>query len=266
MNDSMSRERVVADSRARLAKDYLANAAIAKSNFSDKNGFNEAINTKIMPCVQALTFVERNRKGTCFYFGSNWISSNSHVVADLKDLEAGSVGDTNLAGVVASGFFRPKDLGNYPDVMVANITPGFDYKTIPTTFPEDACHNDSLTFYIDVYDLDNPVKLLEKTANPTTDPESKGLLVYSQADGARPRQGTSGSPIIEARLIITKHNQPPHWVFALQGMLFAYKEDSLHAYAVPLGQDLEQIRSMLISTNVKSLNTGQYASIYGSCD
>ena len=33
MNDSMSRERVVADSRARLAKDYLANAAIAKKQF-----------------------------------------------------------------------------------------------------------------------------------------------------------------------------------------------------------------------------------------
>ena len=246
MNDSIHRERAVMDSIAILAKYYLANAAIAESNFSDKNGFYEAIDAKIMPCVQALTFIEKNKKGTCFYFGSNWISSNSHVVADLKDLEAGSVGDMNFASVVASGFFRPKDLGNYPDVMVANITPGFSSKTIPTSFPEDDCHNDSLTFYIDVYDLDNPVKLLEKTANSTTDPESKGLLVYSQSDGTRPRQGTSGSPIIEARLIITKHNQPPHWVFALQGMLFAYKEDSLHAYAVPLGQDLEQIRSMLI--------------------
>jgi len=216
-----------------------SNAALAKSNFDSRVGFADAVDAEIKPCIQELAIADR--KGTTFYFGSNWISSNSHVVASLEELATASLAGEGLAGGVSSGFFRPKDLGNYPDIMVANISGNSDNKSIPILrFSLSECHAESLTFYIDIYDRENPVKLLNKIEDVKS-----GLLAYRQADGNIPEPGTSGSPIVEARLVIPEKDSQPQWVFALQGVLFAYQKETINVYAVELGQDLDQIRQML---------------------
>ncbi|MBT4803466.1 MAG: ankyrin repeat domain-containing protein [Legionellales bacterium] len=216
-----------------------SNAALAKSNFDSRVGFADAVDTEIKPCIQELAIADR--KGTTFYFGSNWISSNSHVVASLEELAIASLAGEGLAGDVFSGFFRPKVLGDYPDIMVANISDNSDNKSIPILwFSLSECHAESLTFYIDIYDRENPVKLLNKIEDVKS-----GLLAYRQVDGNIPEPGTSGSPIVEARLVIPEKDSPPQWVFALQGVLFAYQKETINVYAVELGQDLDQIRQML---------------------
>jgi hypothetical protein len=226
--------------RKEPAKFDSDNAALAKSNFDSQVGFADAVDAEIKPCIQELAIADR--KGTTFYFGSNWISSNSHVVASLEELAIASLAGEGLAGDVFSGFFRPKVLGDYPDIMVANISDNSDNKSIPILwFSLSECHAESLTFYIDIYDRENPVKLLNKIEDAKS-----GLLAYRQADGKNPEPGTSGSPIVEARLVITKKDSPPQWVFALQGVLFAYQKETLNVYAVELGKDLEQIRQKML--------------------
>lgn len=208
----------------------------AEANFTNKINFYENLAEKILPCIRKMIFHES--LGTGFLFAPGWLVSNSHVVHNVKDLELGCWGAEKIS-VNEAAYFRPKDLGGYPDLMVANIHDDTS-SSIPLKFTEGEAHEEQLYFYIDKYDSESPIKFLNKHS-------SEGYLqIYSQEDGNIPLAGISGSPIIAARVLIGKIDEAPNWEFRLDGVLFAYQEESILLHSVPLQHDLMQIRDIMI--------------------
>ena len=219
-------------------KDYdIRLNEIARDNFSSKANLVDQIYSRIIPFVNPLIF--DYGKGTSFFFAPGWIVSNSHVVSNLYDLKLGQIGTDDLV-INKSAYFRPRHLGNYPDLMIASILDDTSGSGINSTFTSDPAHDDMLYFYIDIYDDTNPIKFLDKQ-----DVNDEYLNAYKQLDGNDPRPGVSGSPVIAARLLLGKPDSDPYWDFKLDGVLFSYQKGTNFLYSVPLEDDLLQIKSIM---------------------
>ncbi|MEE3003754.1 MAG: hypothetical protein VX335_05335, partial [Pseudomonadota bacterium] len=166
-----------------------------------------------------------------------------HVIPSREYLEVSYFGGVKLNSSIKSGYFRPSTLGDYPDLMFANSSFDLSEKGLSLHFSRSTALEETHLFYIDVYDEDDPIKYLQ----PLVTKDECGLSSYKQENGLVPRQGISGSPVVEARLLYMNSSSEPIWEFRVVGVIFAIQNATSNLYATPLHSDLEQIRSILYS-------------------
>ena len=205
--------------------------------FLQQEGLEQAIYEQILPAVAPLNM--EGVRGAAFVFAPGWIVSNSHVVPDLARLQDGRFANMAIEPDAQRAFFRPKDLGNYPDIMVAHIGEYAGVQPLPNQLSLDPVYESTYYFTID-YRYEDPIRWLTYHGEA-----SEGVSSFSFDDGDLPSRGLSGSPIMAARL--RKEAKTPTWSFRLHSMVFAYKGDTNMLCSMPIWGDLAQLQGIMFA-------------------
>ena len=226
-----------------------ARIASAATLFIEKTNLEKTIIQKIYP---ALVVIETPnfRMGMGFFQYNTWLVSNAHVIKNRAEIDNGVVlrkhDDTEVLLEAEQSYHRPWASVVSPDIVVVNTRN--HHASIPTNpLSLDPTHNKSHYFYIDI-------KFEIHYLLPASSPGSIPMLFRCQ-DGTTPQPGCSGTPIFSAKMTIEK----PTWTFEILGALYARCTDTLgemHQFThgsqklvccVPIAQDFEQIRRIMIS-------------------
>ena len=190
----------------------------ARQVFDKSAGLEKAIYEQIVPAIKLLNI--EGVRGTAWAFAPGWIVSNSHVVAELESLQAGRFANQAILPDAERAFFRPKKLGNHPDIMMAKIGEYEGVGAIPNPLAIDPLYEPVRYFTID-YGYEDPIRWLTHHEDSLD-----GYSTFTFEDGDLPSQGLSGAPIMAASL--RKEAKTPTWSFSLHSMVFAYKADTNH--------------------------------------
>jgi hypothetical protein len=226
---------------AEIAALDALHSAEAERIFEGAIGLEEAIYQHIVPAVQRLN-VEGVR-GTALVFAPGWIVSNSHVVGELESLQAGRFANQAILPDAERAFFRPKKLGNHPDIMMAKIGEYAGVGAMPNPLAQDALYESVRYFTID-YSYEDPIRWLTHHEDSLD-----GYSTFTFEDGDLPSQGLSGSPIMAAHL--RKEAKTPTWSFSLHSLVFAYKADTNHMCSMPIAGDLSQLQQVMFAKAVQ---------------
>ena len=226
-----------------------ARIASAATLFIEKTNLEKTIVQKVYP---ALVVIETPnfRMGMGFFQYNAWLVSNAHVIKNRAEIDSGVVlrkhDDTKVLLEAEQSYHRPWASVVSPDIVVVNTRN--HHASIPTNpLSLDPTHNKSHYFYIDI-------KFEIHYLLPASSPGSMPMLFRCQ-DGTTPQPGCSGTPIFSAKMTIEK----PTWTFEILGALYARCTDTLgqmHQFphgsqklvcCVPIAQDFEQIRRIMIS-------------------
>lgn len=205
--------------------------------FVESIGLEEAIYEQIVPAIKLLNI--EGVRGTAWVFAPGWIVSNSHVVAELESLQAGRFANQAILPDAERAFFRPKKLGNHPDIMMAKIGEYAGVHAIPNLLAQDALYPSVRYFTID-YGYEDPIRWLTHHEDSLD-----SYSTFTFEDGDLPSQGLSGAPIMAARL--RKEAKTPTWSFSLHSMVFAYKADTNHVCSMPIAGDLSQLQQVMFA-------------------
>lgn len=254
------REAAERAARAQIAAYDRRRSQEAKSIFDNRIGLQEAVAREILPALVTIN-TQYGVIGTGFYQHSQWLVSNAHVVPakevlnGVQFLQQGSAQPVQLH----RSYHRPSQRPEAPDVVVMNteLTTGAGQPCLRTDFNGDESHQMRLAFYIDLARDGSgqyQIKFLYPLSKPGTYP-----VIYQSIDGSVPEPGSSGSPIIEAR-VATGHS--PEWQFRVVGALYArcaaswynnnsqirtklVADDTKLVCAIPIKQDFNQILEIL---------------------
>ncbi len=233
----------------------------AKNQFENKKDLAEEVKKEIIPAlVQIIT--KNGTIGTGFFQYSEWLVSNAHIIPAKEVLDEGAqIVDyelNELALYADSSYHRPSDNAISPDIVIVKThsRSGTNHKCLPTQFTDDKPFEKSYIFYVDVNWNDpnnSEIKFLHLRSKPNTYP-----LIYQCEGKNQPQPGNSGTPIIEARVILGRE---PKWQFRIIGALYArcssnwYNQsnvvtslvapDTKLVCAIPIRQDLLQILKTL---------------------
>jgi len=232
----------------------------AKNKFENKQDLKEEIKKEIIPTlVQIIT--KNGIIGTGFFQYSEWLVSNAHIIPAKEVLDAGvqiiDYDSNKLVLDAEASYHRPSNSNMSPDIVVVKTNSrNENHKCLPMQFNADEGFEKSYIFYVDM-NCNNPndfeIKFLHLLSKPNTYP-----LIYQCEDGREPQPGNSGTPIIEARVILGRE---PQWQFKVIGALYArcssnwYNQskvitrlaapDTKLVCAIPIKQDLLQILQIL---------------------
>ncbi len=181
------------------------------------NNPGSLINAIIEQALPALVIFNRHDGiiGTGFYQSPTWLITNAHVTPSADNLEAlrlSDWGNNVFLPHIERSFHRPHDRTDMPDLVLINVASDIatSHAALRSSFTDNASLDKTLTFYID-HNLE--IKFLQQIS-----PEGRYPLTYECLDGSSPQPGVSGSPIIEARVVI---NRNPYWEFKTVGALYA---------------------------------------------
>lgn len=229
-----------------------AASSSARESFQSLSGLGAAICEHVLPAVLSVRTACTGTLGTAFFQQPSWLVSNAHVLpcADLMPLSQLVDHQSRTANLAAKrSFLRPCPVPSVaktvPDLVLVELDPkhrpGFKPVCLPTAFPPAAgedTHAEVLTFYLDVAsDVENSgvaFKTLRKAWEGDACP-----VLYVQEDGSIPAEGTSGSPVLEAR-VSSSADGKPQWQFRVVAVIFArcpHVDGSLAVCAVPIGVD-----------------------------
>ncbi len=229
----------------------------AQEFFKNLDSLSFAITHHVLP---AIAIINNGRIGTAFYQGPTWIVTNAHVAPSRDDLQDWRLLNWNndVTSPVVKRSFHRQERPDMPDLVIIEIEDNEhnSHPILQTKFSDDEALDEILTFYID-HDLE--IKFLKKTSGENLYP-----LMYECLDGSSPQPGTSGSPILEARVVISRE---PFWQFKVVGALYARcapndKEKSSNSHAnsffesapkmptmfvcaIPVIQDFDQLLGLL---------------------
>lgn len=175
--------------------------------------------------------------GIGYYIAPNFIMTNAHVLPTYESIQNSSI---TSHGIIENSFHRPVN-PHAPDMALIKIkNPVNNVKGIAKDFSDDEALEESLLFFVNYnFEIQNfeliPVRLV---SNPGEFP-----LKYTCLNDTIPQPGCSGSPIIEARVILARE---PYWQFRQVSMVYARCDiaaasDEKLLCALPINFDLEQI-------------------------
>jgi len=216
----LSRQRAERDARNQIEQYHQEKLAKAKEMFVQRRGLFEAVQQHITPALVSFT-TYNGTVGTGFFQLTLWLVSNSHVVPSADLLGASRVSDIHgklLEVDIKESFHRPIDRATSPDIAIVNIAERTDgnRSCLPTQFNGDEGFSATYLFYVDLQllaDKKPVVRPLKQLSKPGQYP-----TIYECEDGTEPQPGSSGSPIIEARVIL---GDKPKWQFRVTGILYA---------------------------------------------
>ncbi len=233
----------------------------AQRFFDDLEGLSSAISEQVLP---ALAIINNGRVGTAFYQCPTWIVTNAHVAPsrdDLQDWRLSSWNNDVTTPAIKRSFHR-QERSDMPDLVIIEVedNSGISHPTLMTRFTENKAWDEILTFYVD-HDL--KIKFLKKVSDENSYP-----LIYECLDGSSPQPGASGSPILQARVVIARKL---FWQFRVVGALYARcspeeqrcsisrlfcglfsstsSESAMRVCAIPVIQDFDQLLDPLNALN-----------------
>jgi microcompartment protein CcmL/EutN len=197
------------------------NLKIGHQKFIECEGLQKAINAFVVPNLVRIE-TDYGIVGQGFFQHHGWLVSNAHIVPSYDALENASFFsqqcNTNINLTNKKGYFRPWFRPDAPDTVVihgAIKNEDFNLKSLPLSYSEDedSGTQDRHLFFMDI-DTEGrwQTKFLKQHSAPGEYP-----ILYRCMDGSEPQPGSSGSPIIEARLLVGK---TPRWQFKVVAMLY----------------------------------------------
>ena len=221
------------ETEQRVANEVIAAYDVQKkpkmaSFFEDTACFEKAVKQKILPALFSIK-TWRGVIGSGYFHHSLWMVSNAHVIQhenDFEDIQYTKYTENSqsFALSIKDSFLRPHDRHVSPDVVVANLLfrPDGSNSCLSNEFkevahPSDLYEEQSHLFYVEL-NIDcggnYAIKFLKQRSKSGTVP-----LIYECIDATDPQPGSSGSPIIEARVVYSKHK--PEWEFRVVTVLYA---------------------------------------------
>jgi hypothetical protein len=248
----------------------------AKSVFTNKTGLIEAITTEIFPTLVVIRTIN-GVFGTGFFQHSEWLVSNAHIIPckEIINEETGveDYQESKFRLEIESSYHRPSHRDDSPDVVVikTKTRPANNNKCLLTRFSDDEGYAGNYIFYVDPFTEDNEsqIKFLRSRSKPNTYP-----ITYECIDGSIPQPGCSGTPIIQARVIL---DRVPKWQFKVIGVLYArcapswynnhlastaterVSEDTRLVCAIPIIQEFSQILEKILHPRERAVRTAQMA-------
>lgn len=259
------REKILAGYKTSLREMDNSRLDAANRMFQNKDELNEKIKTAILPSI---VFIQTSTGivGTGFFQHQSWLVSNAHVISckeSLIDARFCDFYENNLALTIDKSYHRPCDLASTPDLVIVNAeetlfagTRGFP----PVELSSDQTVGKDLYFYIVRHDSEPgfAIKFIQQVSKSGIYP-----MIYQCLDGTSPVEGSSGSPIFEAKVIVGRQ---PKWQIKIAGVLYArcsatwfnsrtdLKEidanlDQKLVCAIPAAPDFSMLRSMLLEVD-----------------
>lgn len=258
---SFNREEEESKMRQMISHSDLKRKDELAYSFTNKIGLNEAIKSQIFPTLVTIRTCN-GRVGTGFFQHSEWLVSNAHVIPAREILDEGiEVIDyqTNTLTLEAeTSYHRPFDKHTAPDLVIIKTKSRSEgnISGLKANFFLNEGHNETYLFYIDIANA-YEIKFLRLRSQI-----GKYPLIYECEDGSIPREGSSGSPIFEARLYGSR-NSSLLWEFKVVSALYARcSSEWYNSYgeirtsivpsntklvcAIPVIQDFNQILSILL--------------------
>lgn len=259
-----TRERQAQAGERTLTPALQAEKAAAIEMFSTRNGFYEALSEQVLP--QLVRLQTPQGVGSGFFQHTNWLVSNAHVIPDAKNLSETRIIDfqgQSLRLNAELAFHRPFNKDNAPDIVIAKTGSrnASNTRGLPVDFNGDEATKKTLKFYLyfdpTQEELTPVVSFLEddSLSEPSTYP-----MIYASQDGSEPPFGSSGAPILEARVALA--GKTPQWQFRVLGAVYARCSSEWYASysnkrviapqnlsllcAIPVLPDFEQIRKSIL--------------------
>ena len=217
----------------------------AKKMFITKDGLMDAIKSKIIPCVVSIRTNEGTKIGTGFFQHQRWLVSNAPVLSDEHVISSATLTDfqsKTIQIISAQNFPRPNQQG-IPDITVVNIESDATQKCLPTTFSNNEAYTDLTAFYVYFNQSTQEYKI------EFLEPVDKNSFPLRYQPKENPQHGCSGSPLIEARVILGKE---PKWQFRTAGTVYAKRITSYSSsqsldklLAIPVCYDFKQILKII---------------------
>lgn len=239
--------------------------------FSTKAALLESIRKEIFPALVLVKTITGGT-GSGFFQHSEWLVSNAHIIPSRGVLENVSICDVEARSMpidVTESYHRPSERNDSPDLVIVKVNSRMQQngKCLPTDFTGDRGTHERYFFYIDCHSTAGyQVKFLKLRSKPSQYP-----IVYEMENGEVPQPGSSGSPIIEARVVFEGEIK---WQFRVASVLYArclaswYNDqvtsenrvspDLKLVCAIPAVQDFGKILSVLYSRS-KAERAGQMA-------
>lgn len=235
----------------------------AKHVFQNQIGLKEAIESNVFPCV-VLIKTDRGVIGTGFFQHSEWLVSNAHVLPSPEILEDSMLmdfGNHEAALKAKRAFYRPHESEKSPDIVImhGNSRTAGNNKCLPLFFSEDADCGGRISFYIYFNHLSQKCEI--KYLIPRTEPDVYPMQ-YECADDIEPQPGCSGSPVIEARVLVG--GSEIRWQFNTVGIIYARclgQDDKKLACAIPVRQEFKQIQKNILSPELHAERAAQTAHV-----
>ncbi len=208
----------------------------AEQLFTDNDSIVVAIEQQIFPNICHIR-LKNGGIGMGYYIAPNFLVTNAHVLPTYESIQESCLVAEH--GMVNQSFHRP-DRPDVPDVVVLNISDPFrQVAGIKLNFSSDESLDKNLLFFINYSCAKHGLEIVpvEVASAPGELP-----LKYKCLDDSIPQPGCSGTPVIEARVILGRE---PSWQFRQVGMVYArcnainYDEKLL--CALPINFDLDQI-------------------------
>ena len=220
----------------------------AKRMFQNRESLENAINTEILPTVVKIESSD-GRTGMGFFRHSQWFVSNAHVIRHRADIDLGiELTDSkgfSIALDVEEAYHRPYDNNKAPDIVVL--------KTDSRAKGNFSCHSSNLFeheqdtiegeifFYLDANFQVHFLSLQSKRGDVP--------LRFRCANGHLPKEGSSGSPIMSAKVLRGKE---PKWIFKTEAALYARcKSDFItqerYVCGIPIEHEFKHIYDILVT-------------------
>ncbi len=187
--------------------------------------------------------LETNRHyGSGCWLTKDILLSDAHVISDQLALDMLQINDVYLEPQTETGFFyrRPSTLGYYPDQFIGKMNAVGPHKALPLEFDEYPSANGSHFFYIDPH---QPT-LNRKIHFVTPEDALADLLKLNLETPHKKENGQSGSPLFEAKLMITGQNKS-HWQIRLIGLIFGYDKESGQILAFKICNEIREVYKIL---------------------
>lgn len=234
----------------------------ARTHFDKKIGLERDIKEKVLPALVSIQLPD-DEIGVGFFRHKTWIVSNAHVIRSRELLDSVSFFNCDRQDpslTIYKSYHRKYDSNDHkvPDVVIINaITNSAGPMKCFPAFASDSENgylDSEYLFYID-FNHDNPnessIQYLVKTSKDGSYP-----MIYAHNDGSIPQKGSSGSPIVRARL---SKGREPTWEFTVIGVLYGRCNTSEVSFegaapaanklvcAIPIDQEFEKILEILNS-------------------
>lgn len=236
----------------------------AKNMFDKRQGLRDAIEAEIFPCVVSIKTVDGI--GTGFFQHSLWLVSNAHVLPSYDSFDSATLTNSQVVNsplAVERAFHRPSEQPKSPDVVIVNVKsrPEKDGgKGLGIDFSGDEAYKSSIFFYV-YFDPNTQAKVVKYLVPRDL---KKLPWTFNCEDGGDPQFGCSGSPVIQARVIIGKNIQ---WEFRVVGMVYARSEGQPKLLCViPVRLDFKQIQTEILSLEEDGARHTQMADSHRALD
>lgn len=238
-----------------------------QEEFEDKSNLYEAIKKNVFPALVCIK-TANGRVGTGFFETPQWLVSNAHVFPCREILDITQIVDHEKIALnlePEQSYHRPSDNDNSPDVVIikTNARNNNEVSFSKDIFSQDPCYQETYLFYVDIHSLESSgspqVRFLDLLSKPNTYP-----VIYQCQDASIPQPGNSGSPIIEASLMLLGNTQ--RWKFKTVGVLYArcfanwynknqeictkkVGENTKLLCAIPFAEEFDQVRKIMTDTD-----------------